>query len=343
MTVIGRMMGRGKAVATPPPSDAPALTRRLAFDEATLPWLDRGASAVDRYVESLEGELPSAYDLRSCLLHFSQFGYLILRAAVEPELIDRYLADVERLVSSREASTVVELDGVGLRHVRDCSAEELASPHMRIMDFHNQSMTGKRLALHPTLVSFVGHVLREPVVAMHTLTFMRPTEQRLHQDSAFVVPAEIPSHMMAAWVALEDVHPEAGPLGYYPGSHTIRKFDWGDANAWEGGLFLSEQSTKTPEDFAAYLEQECERAGLKLETFLARKGDVLFWHGSLVHGGTAAISERTRKSFVTHYSSLSAHPRDRRFPGTDPVAFEYGGGFTYIDARRADEENSFSA
>jgi len=307
-----------------------------------LPWLDRSASEIDRYVDSLEGDLPGEYDLRSSLLHFSQFGYAILRGAVETELIDRYLGDVERLVSTREATTVVETgEGVGPKQVNECSAEELALPHMRILDFHNQSMTGKRLALHPTLVSFVGHVLREPVVAMHTLTFMRPTEQHLHQDSAFVVPAEIPSHMMAAWLALEDVHPDAGPLGYYPGSHTIRKFDWGDPNAWGGGLFLSEEATKTPDDFALHLEQECERAGLSFETFIARKGDVLFWHGSLVHGGTPAISERTRKSFVTHYSSLSAHPLDRRFPGTNPVAFEYGGGFTYVDARRIEEENSF--
>jgi ectoine hydroxylase-related dioxygenase (phytanoyl-CoA dioxygenase family) len=36
--------------------------------------------------------------------------------------------------------------------------------------------------------------------------------------------------------------------------------------------------------------------------FLAHKGDVLFWHGMLIHGGQAIRSpDTTRRSYVVHF------------------------------------------
>jgi ectoine hydroxylase-related dioxygenase (phytanoyl-CoA dioxygenase family) len=203
------------------------------------------------------------------------------------------------------------------------------------MDFHNASLAGKLIALHPRVLGFLGHVFRETVVAMQTLTFIRGSEQSTHQDYAYVVPA-IPSHLAATWVALEDVHADAGPLGYYPGSHTIRKFDWGN------GLFLTEESLHDEHDFAAHIERECERMGLRRDVFLAHKGDVFFWHGALAHTGTGQTDpERTRRSLVTHYSSERGYPRDRRAPDDEPLRYELNGGLLYVDPRWPHAEDSF--
>ena len=38
------------------------------------------------------------------------------------------------------------------------------------------------------------------------------------------------------------------------------------------------------------------------KTFLAKKGDILLWHGMLIHGGDQVNRpELTRKSYVCHY------------------------------------------
>jgi ectoine hydroxylase-related dioxygenase (phytanoyl-CoA dioxygenase family) len=307
----------------------------VGFAPDTLPWLDRPFAGVDDYVSSLDGRAEDG--LRERLLHWMQFGYVVLPAAIDHELIDAYLADVEEAFARREHSTNVMIEGYGVRALRECSPEQLAIKHLRVMDFHNASVAGKKLSLHPKIVGFLRHVFREPPVAMQTLTFMHSSEQATHQDFPFVVPTGYPSHLAASWIALEDVHPDSGPLGYYPGSHRLRKFDWGN------GLFFDAQSSQDELAFATFLEHEAQKMGLRAETFCPRKGDVFFWHGCLAHMGTTVRDpNRTRRSYVTHYSSMSGYPVDRRARHRKPLQIAYNGGVVYQDPTRPDEEDTFT-
>ena len=82
--------------------------------------------------------------------------------------------------------------------------------------------------------------------------------------------------MVAAWIALEDVSPDAGPLRYYPGSHKIPPF-----------LFSHGKTDAIPSElpnFRKYIEHELERRGLRPAMYLAQTGDVLVWHAQLFHG-----------------------------------------------------------
>ena len=310
---------------------------RLEFDRESIPWLDKYYLEIDAYVGAL-GERVPAYDLREKLIHWLRFGYVTFPGAVSDDLIDAYLADVDDLFADHRSHHVhVNVEGIGITKICEVERDDLDNPHARIMDFHNSSVTGKLLALHPTVVDFLSHVFRDTPVAMQTLTFLRGTEQSLHQDFPYVV-SEIPSHLAASWIALEDVHPDAGPLGYYAGSHTIGKFDWGN------GMFFTPESTYDPEDFADHLHGEVERVGLPYQKFLPKKGDLFVWHASLAHEGTA-VDDRslTRKSLVTHYSSKTAYTTDRRAPKEEPVVFEYNGGLVFADPTNLAEEDVFPA
>ena len=44
------------------------------------------------------------------------------------------------------------------------------------------------------------------------------TERNWHQDD-YLNPPRLKSHYLAAWIALEDIHPDSGPFQYVPGSH----------------------------------------------------------------------------------------------------------------------------
>jgi ectoine hydroxylase-related dioxygenase (phytanoyl-CoA dioxygenase family) len=317
-----------------PPAPDPSRLRG-DFDRATLAWLDEKLASVDEYVESIGDRAPRSYDLREKLICWLQFGYVILPGVVGRELIDAYLADLEELFEARNSATKVAFLTGDPRPIDGLAPEDLQTPDLRVMDFHNASVAGKKLALDESIVSFLGHVFRHTVICMQTLTFVHGTQQPAHQDYAFVV-AGIPSHLAAAWIALEDIHPDAGPLGYYPGSHTIPKFDFGD------GLFLTPESPLREADFLEHIERSCRERGLREEVFLGDKGDVLLWHAALAHSGTPVNDPgRTRKSLVAHYSTRPAYRSDRRDPGAKPLEHSYNGGIVFADPLHPEAEDSF--
>lgn len=148
--------------------------------------------------------------------------------------------------------------------------------------------------------------------------------------------SENPSHLAAAWIALEDIHVDSGPLYYYPGSHTNKKFDFGN------GIFFNGESTHDPNDFARFIEQNCEAHKQQRKTLLIKKGDVLLWHAALAHGGHAITNpELTRKSFVCHYSSQNAYRFHRQQPNLEPVRHTYNGADVFAHPFLTDHEDIF--
>ena len=84
------------------------------------------------------------------------------------------------------------------------------------------------------------------------------------------------------------------------------------------------------EEFEAHLAASCDEADLERSDFHAKKGDVFLWHAALVHGGApVAVKDATRKSFVVHFSTREAYPRDRRWPDLEPTVLEINGGYLY--------------
>lgn len=312
----------------------------LDFAQDTLPWLDRYDGRSDdlrRDVEAYVAGLDDADDdLAEVLVFWAENGYFYFENAIDEALIDAYVADLEDLLEHRAGGdTLCSVEGLPISPVRDRTTGELRIPHSRLMDFHNQSVAGKHIMLHPKITSFLGHVFQQPPMAMQSLTFKHGTEQHTHQDFAFVV-SNIPSHLAASWIALEDVHEDAGPLACYPGSQFCSKFDFGN------GMFLTPESEHDDVDFARHLEEEMARRGIEPTYLTAKKGDVLMWHASLVHAGSKAVDNHlTRRSFVCHYSSIEAYPRDRRKPDVEPVRYALNGGQVFQDPVRPEVEDSF--
>jgi hypothetical protein len=86
-------------------------------------------------------------------------------------------------------------------------------------------------------------------------------------------------------------------------------------------------------DYAAYagaLDKLCRENGCEPEAFEAEVGDVLFWHGDLVHAGGPITSQDpeppTRKSLVCHYAALAESTLSR-----DPAQqrLRYGRGYYF--------------
>ncbi len=304
-------------------------SERLEYEEEGLPWLDRPALEIQRYVDSLDPRPEDPEMLRLQLLHWMAFGYLILPGAIESALIDALLADLDELYSDHRKHKVrIDCDVLHGGPINELPAVAVeltrqgrGTVHLRVLDFYCYSVAAKKISLHPRISGVLRHIFRDTPVVLQSLNFSTGSEQHIHQDFAFV-PAQIPSQLAASWVALEDVHPDAGPLEYIAGSQNIRKFDWGD------GMFRTERSSRTPEEFAEHIYQQCARAGLHPQTFCPRRGDVFIWHSALAHGGAAVRDrERTRRSYVTHYSQASTHFFHHLSPGEEAERVEHPGGF----------------
>ncbi len=322
-------------------SDRVSETSPQDFDFATLPWLDRGRDQIDRYVRSLRLDDARRFELRAHLVHWMQFGFVVFERAIDPALVDALLKDVDDLLGAYRSFRIqidcdlasnVPITTLEEHHVRDLR-EDRGAIHVRLNDLHNYSTAAKKLSLHRSIVDFLGHVFRAPVVAMQSLFFFKGSEQEAHQDFAFV-RSTVASELAASWIALEDVDPGAGPLVYIPGSHALPKFEWGD------GMFRTNKSRRTTVEFAEFLHAAADRYRQEALRFCPKKGDVFIWHGALAHGGSPATNrELTRKSYVTHYSNADHHRHDHRAPKKRAKRIEINGAFIHqspVDPKHED-------
>ena len=108
------------------------------------------------------------------------------------------------------------------------------------------------------------------------------------------------------------MHPDAGPLGYYCGSpkvDTLGFFDWGHGHINLVDCYEAEAADRGAR-YVAFLKRRVKELDLEPRHFLPKKGDILVWHGALVHTGPKMNDQRrTRKALVGHFTSVANHYR----------------------------------
>jgi phytanoyl-CoA hydroxylase len=279
--------------------------------EENLLSIDSPDFDVDAYVSNAP---PAAtFDLREKLEQWRKDGIVVFEAAVDGNLIDLLLEDI-RYLDAHPKDFDLEIEYKGNRMpLRDMQVSPLSDTGIKFNCLENLSLAARCLSLTPSVCEFLTHVFQDAPSVLQTLTFWRGSEQPAHLDWPYVRTQTRLPHLAASWIPLEDVHPDSGPLCYYPGSHqqgVIDLFDWG-----RGSIVYESDSSASTQEFSDYLYKKIDELGLKREVFLPKRGDVLIWHGNVLHEGTGVTDRsRTRRSFVTHYTSLEAYPQDHMLP-----------------------------
>ncbi|MFO7822419.1 MAG: phytanoyl-CoA dioxygenase family protein [Cyclobacterium sp.] len=137
-----------------------------------------------------------------------------------------------------------------------------------------------------------------PISLFQSVNFFKGSEDPAHSD--FIHMTTYPyGYLIAAWIALEDIDLENGPLFYYPRSHKLNYIMNGDFDHG-GNKWLLGKSYK--KKYSDKIDTVLSENKFEKKYFTAKKGDVLIWHANLLHGGSKVIDpERTRKSMVMHY------------------------------------------
>jgi ectoine hydroxylase-related dioxygenase (phytanoyl-CoA dioxygenase family) len=223
---------------------------------------------------------------------FERDGYLVLEGHFSPHQVDRAASAIRRLLDERPDEVVAESLRTG-RRTSWAQAEAREGRHFKFNDLHLMSGELREMALDPELVPVLGGALGEPPVLFGSQNYQRGGSLRMHIDSLYTTPRS-PHSLAAAWVALEDVQPDAGPLFFFPGSHRIPLYRFNDGS--------HHAAPDEEADWFDYIDVQIRLRGLRQRKFLARKGDVIVLHGDLVHGGSPVRDAgRTRASLVCQY------------------------------------------
>ena len=305
-------------------ADQPLRTSRLPAFRAEhfpysgpYPWLDR-PDAAERIEKKLAAGQLTPEEAEHCR-HWSEQGYVILRNLVEAPVLEAVWSSYEEAVERGRIQLPPEPAGEGDPH-----PGRYLNPHKKAGDFC-------RVLKHEALARWIRILMERDPKPLQTIASHKGSQQGVHSDSIHMTTYPL-GYLTAAWIAFEDIHPDSGPLVYYPGSHRLPYVFSNDVGISEQD-FRQEGYKPYHDRYEPYIQALIRENGLTPHYFHAGKGDVLIWHANLLHGGSARKDlQRTRKALVCHffvkgafvYHDLAASRSKQQYLGTCLLRDRFG-------------------
>lgn len=243
-----------------------------------LTWLDRPESEELILDKVKNGQLTGS-EADECRFYRDQ-GYFIARGLIDKSFVDSVFD--EYLRAWRDGA-IVPVPG----------DRRYLNPHLKLQ-------LSDRLLRHPKIVAYANRFLGVRANPFQSIGSEFGSGQLEHSDAIHMSTYPL-GYLIAAWVACEDIHPDSGPLVYYPGSHKL-PYELSRAAGIDQKDFRERGYTVYGEKYEPFVQRRIRELSLRPAYFAAKAGDVLFWHHNLLHGGSP-IKEKTltRKSMVFHY------------------------------------------
>ena len=170
----------------------------------------------------------------------------------------------------------------------------------RLQDLWTVIPEVRELAINSYILNILEFLFDDKPRPFQTLNFPVGTQQSVDSDALHFNSKPF-GKMCGVWIALEDIEPSSGPLFYYPKSHLLPELSEGLL----GFMPVSDNYSKVIE----YWEKQIEINKYERTQAILKKGQVIIWHGNLLHGGMPRNdSFTTRHSQVTHYYFGDAKP-----------------------------------
>jgi ectoine hydroxylase-related dioxygenase (phytanoyl-CoA dioxygenase family) len=239
-------------------------------------WLDTIVSEKDILNHPVFIHFPDIIEEQ--LLKWYKNGYIIWPGFLDSETVDTINDDIDHLLDKKK----VAFNYTG----------------RKIFNAYKQSFTTRKIIKDKRLLELFSFILDKKVFPFQTINFLKGSEQQAHSDAIHMCTFP-KGNVLAAWMALEDISEEQGPISYYPGSHQLPYLTNDDYPNHNNPVSLDPDANKKYEKKVAVLIEE---NNLKKQIFTAKKGDLFIWHGNLIHGGEPMINPAlSRKSMVVHY------------------------------------------
>lgn len=234
--------------------------------------------------------------------HYRRDGYLVVPQVISRNKINRLLEALEAFKKSK--GTYYNAAGKEVPPQTD-EAGELSTTYMNL---HWYTETADNEAPDALLDIFTDkcllHVLSEcdeqhlSYIPVQTLLFTRCPRVPAHQDHLHL-DTRPEGHLVGVWIALEDIHPDSGPLFVYPQSHELGPMI---DHTIDSKMYDPNHTEKWAETYPSLLQRKLKENGYRKESPQLYRGDILIWHSYVTHGSDAPRDPlRTRKSLACHY------------------------------------------
>lgn len=262
-------------------------------------WLDQ-PNAIKEIESRLEQGWLSQEEAKH-LRSFSEGGFFSFELK-DKTLLEHIDLEIENLWKNRPGDTAFSGKREKRKSFSFARSKRHRKPGYRLYDLHGRGEKFRGLYLHPEIHRYAELIFAEKAIAFQSLFFEWGSEQGVHRDPMLVV-VNPRSHLVAAWVALEDIREESGPLTYLPRSHRLPWYSFIAGDVVRPSHCATKEKTDAAKKYYAGLIEEKK---LKPEKFTCKKGSVFFWHAGLFHGGAPITNTQcTRKSFVIHFATAA--------------------------------------
>lgn len=278
------------------PTAIPELAKDIDFSSVaefrgdTLPassvqnWLD-APDALEEIARREATGVINAYEAEACR-HWVENGYFIAPSLIPDAELDEAFAAYESALQAGKLGPVVPVSPDGKLYDRKLDPA-LNVPAIREIQHHRN------------LLRWTDLFLGRKTVPFQTIMGHAGSSQRAHSDSIHMTTYPV-GFMVASWTAFEDIEAESGPLEYYPKSHRLPYLLSREVGI-EPSRFRAEGYSIYSQLYEPAIEELCKTHGLERKLFLAKKGDTLFWHANLIHGGSPRLDpNKSRKALVCH-------------------------------------------
>lgn len=241
---------------------------------------------------------------------YRQHGYVVARGLFSSDEVARYRDHYMTL--RRHGPYPGDLAGV------DATSSDPLTRYPRLIHMHRWDEISRQWLLDARLNAWLTGLLGREPYAVQTMLYFKPPGARgqaLHQDNFYLQVQ--PGTCMAAWLALDHCDEGNGCMQVVPGSH-----------AWPLLCTEKADTTRSFTDVTVPLP-----SGQEVRAVPMAPGDVLFFHGTLVHGSYPNTSaDRFRRALIGHYIEGAAEQVTRfchpalRMDGTPLELAESPGG-----------------
>ncbi|HEV2641581.1 MAG TPA: phytanoyl-CoA dioxygenase family protein [Candidatus Elarobacter sp.] len=254
-------------------------------DAGPLPWLDRPDAMAAIEAQRLRGAIRATE--AAFARAWARDGFVVIPAFVDEGRIDAAWDAYERALAERRVVPDAEPTAA------DPLPGRTLNPHTAVPEID-------RLLNDPALVEIVSVMLGADALPFQTIVGHKASEQREHSDAIHMTTYPL-GYLAASWLALEDIAPESGPLVYYPGSHRLPYVFSEDVEISDDD-FRNAGYGPYAQRYEPRITQLIAEHALQPRYFAPRKGDLLLWHGNLIHGGAPRARIGTsRRALVCHF------------------------------------------
>jgi len=238
--------------------------------------------------------------IREIQSKFSKDGYVVFPKSFSESELDPILAWIERL----KALDIRYYSQNTHRWVKP-EVNKYGYLENSIQDFTNiyflQELrsVGLDLLLSETINNALNSIRPSTYVMCQNMLFDKSAETVDHIDSWYL-DTYPHSHLIGAWLALEDIHPDCGPFRVYPGSHVYPR---------------PEIYNSIPDSDHHTFISYCNKIKDYFEPkeMLLNSGDLLLWDSRLLHGASRVIDHSlSRKSLTAHFYPIGVPLSSRR-------------------------------